>query len=65
MIALLSGRFRLWLFMAIVLPIIGFGARKLSIYLESRRGSSTASRVLRKTADLSERRAAKSSTSSK
>lgn len=60
MIALLSGRIRIWLIAGIALPLIGFGARKISQRLEARQGGpSSASRALRKTADLAQRRSAK------
>lgn len=56
MIALLSGRLRIWLIASVALPVLGFGARKISQRLESRQGPSAASRALRKTADLAQRR---------
>ncbi len=59
MIALLSGRLRIWLIAGVALPLIGFGARKISQRLEARQGPSTASRTLRKTADFAQRRSAK------
>lgn len=60
MIALLSGRLRIWLIAGVALPLIGFGARKISQRLEARQGRpSAASRTLRKTADLAQRRSVK------
>lgn len=44
--ALLSSRFRRWLVMAIVVPLVGLVARDLSRRIESRYGSNRASRTL-------------------
>ncbi len=61
MLALFSGRLRMWLIAGIALPLAGLGARKLSQHLEANhQGNSTpASRALGKTADVASRRATK------
>lgn len=61
MLALFTGRLRMWLIAGIALPLVGLLARKLSQHLDAtHQGNSTpASRVLRKTADVASRRATK------
>lgn len=57
MLAFLSARARAFVFFVIVLPLIGFGVRKIARLVESRTGrSSTLTRTLDRAADFSSRR---------
>jgi len=51
----LSGRLRRWMLMTVLVPVAGFGARKLGEVIESRRGPNPLSSGLRKASSLTGR----------
>ena len=51
----LSGRLRRWVLMAVLLPVLGFGARKLGEAIESRRGPNPVSSGLRSASSFATR----------
>lgn len=48
----LSGRLRRWMLMTVLVPVVGFGARKLGEAIEGRRGPNPVSSGLRKASSL-------------
>ena len=48
----LSGRLRRWMLMTVLVPVVGFGARKLGEAIEGRRGPNPVSSGLRKVSSL-------------
>jgi len=48
----LSGRLRRWMLMTVLVPVVGFGARKLSEAIEGRRGPNPLSSGLRTASSL-------------
>ena len=51
----LSGRLRRWMLMTVLVPVAGFGARKLGEVIEGRRGPNPLSAGLRKASTLTGR----------
>jgi hypothetical protein len=48
----LSGRLRRWMLLTVLVPLAGFGARKLGEAIEGRRGPNPVSSGLRRAASL-------------
>ena len=51
----LSGRLRRWMLMTVLVPVVGFGARKLGEAIEGRRGPNPVSSGLRRASALTGR----------